>query len=566
MSKLSDTYIKEFLQTPEGQMSLKKEAFKRSYYEFFKYFWGVVESGELADGKYIKYLCDKMQEVADKVNSGERCEYDLLINIPPAMSKSSISNKFFHPWYWACRDPSAKFLCVAKDQGVAKDHANKSMEIIESVEYRELFPDVYIRNDANSKELYRNNHGGIRMSKATGSKGITGMHGHFIIVDDPLDATSAKVKTDRQKAKTIIRETLPSRKIDGGCTIYIFQRLHEDDPAKTVLSMGTPIKHICLPAELNETASPIEEVMDLYTNGLLDPLRLSSEALTIKRADLGRLAYSTQYNQKTKLDDNNLWKSVWFEHTFYEDQLGDNDLTMNLIIDGAFTADPNNDPTGLMFYKSDFNTKINYIYHAEKVRMEPTELVKYIKSICYSSEYGFNISKGKVLVEAGSSGSGQAILSIMQANCPEIHADLIPYINVETDTKKKPRAFSKMSKTNRAESVSGQLEQGRFMLNANKNWDDFIEECIGFPQEKNDEYVDLTVYVLAMNFYNAFSKGLKKDSSGHYYFSTDVNDSDAEYMKRDSGIITTDIQESLSENYDNAYDEDGYLIPEKYRP
>ena len=64
---------------------------KKSFYEFVIEFWDVVVPEEPVYNWHIKYLCDEIQEMAERVFRGERKKHDLIINIAPGSTKSTIA-------------------------------------------------------------------------------------------------------------------------------------------------------------------------------------------------------------------------------------------------------------------------------------------------------------------------------------------------------------------------------------------------------------------------------------------------------------------------------------------
>jgi len=136
---------------------------------------------------------------------------------------------------------------------------------------------------------------------------VTGFHGHFLIVDDPLNPEEAVSETELRKANDWIGRTLSTRKVDKALTptILIMQRLHENDPSNLMMeSVGKPgvkIRHINLPAEINEDNEKEVRPRSLkrkYIHGLLDPVRMSREILDEAQSKLLEYGYAGQFLQR----------------------------------------------------------------------------------------------------------------------------------------------------------------------------------------------------------------------------------------------------------------------------
>lgn len=278
---------------------------KRSFYDFLIEFWDVIVGEEPVINWHIKYLCDELQFVAERVFKGEPKLYDLIVNVPPGSTKSTICSQAFPAWCWT-RMPSAKFICGCYAHQVALKDSLKTRDIIQSDKYQQCFPMLQLREDENTKGLFTNTETGFRLSVGVGGL-VTGYHGHFLLVDDPINPEEAFSEAELKATNRWMRQTLPSRKVDKkvSVTILIQQRLAEADPTGEMLerTKGVGVKHIKLPGELlydDKTGKPNVEPPELaqhYKNGLLDPDRLPREVLNKSKEEMGLYGYSAQILQ-----------------------------------------------------------------------------------------------------------------------------------------------------------------------------------------------------------------------------------------------------------------------------
>lgn len=288
---------------------VKAERCRNSFYKFFLEFWPVIEQEALVNNWHIEYLCNELQEVAERVFDREDKEHDLAINIPPGSTKSTIATVMFPAWCWT-RDDSIRTISSSYSNSLSIDHAVKSRDLITSDKYQSYF-DVRLRDDQKAKSQYKNKGGGERIATSTGGT-ITGKHGHFIIIDDPINPQKATSEVERQNANDHMDNTLNTRKVDKSVsvTILIMQRLHEDDPTGHLLEKSGNVKHICLPGELSNNVKP-EHLKGNYEDGLLDPNRLSKEVLEGLKIDLGSYGYSGQIQQSPSPEGGGVWQK-WF--------------------------------------------------------------------------------------------------------------------------------------------------------------------------------------------------------------------------------------------------------------
>jgi len=275
-----------------------------SFYEFVQRFWDTVIPETPVWNWHIRVLCDELQATAERVFAGLPSPYELVINISPGTTKSTVCSVMFPAWTWT-RMATCRSICGSYAYPLAMDLSRKCRDIIQSDKYRRLFGDVGLRDDQNTKGYFANTRGGSRVAVSTGGS-VTGMHGHFIIVDDPLDPNQAVSEAEMKAANRWLAETLPTRKVDKvvAQTILIMQRLHQEDPSGVMLRMAkegkASVRHICLPAEVDRADRSRVRPRRLYrkyTDGLMDPVRLPKQMLEAMRARMGEYGYAGQFLQ-----------------------------------------------------------------------------------------------------------------------------------------------------------------------------------------------------------------------------------------------------------------------------
>lgn len=283
---------------------------KKSFFEFVKEFWTVINPGQKPHWNWhIKFLCKQMQKMAERVFKAKRKKYDLVVNISPGTTKSTIMSIMFPIWAWI-RMPTFKFIGASYSSPISQDLSVKSRDLVLSDKFQKAFPEIKLREDQNTKTYFKNTSGGWRY--AVGINGsVTGMHAHFIVIDDPLDPNQALSAADTKMASYWINNTLSSRKVDKEVCpmVIVMQRIHEDDPSANYLDQrkkGVKIKHICLPAELTDNVAPAC-LRKYYKKGLMDEVRLSKRALKSEKAR-GDLRYACQFLQDPAPPEGNMFK------------------------------------------------------------------------------------------------------------------------------------------------------------------------------------------------------------------------------------------------------------------
>ncbi len=283
--------------------ALEASITRDSFHEFVLRFWDTFIPEKLVHNWHIEVLCETLQDVAERLFRGEPKKHDLVINIPPGTSKSSVASIMFPAWVWT-KMPTARSLCASYSYPLALDLSRKSRDVVQSEKWIRLFGDVELREDQNSKGYFVNKHGGMRYAVGTDGT-ITGFHGHFLIVDDPIDPRRVASEAELKSANSFVTETLGSRKVnkETSVTILIMQRLHQNDPSAVLLEMaerGNPVRHINLPAEITGSGMDVvrpRKYAKCYKEGLLDPTRLNRKVLEATKVTLGQFGYAGQMLQ-----------------------------------------------------------------------------------------------------------------------------------------------------------------------------------------------------------------------------------------------------------------------------
>ena len=277
------------------------ELCRQSFYDFVQHFWHTIIHAEPVWNWHMEYLCNELQESAERVFRGEKCPYDTVINIPPGTSKSTICSVMYRAWIWT-RMPHAQMIYTSHNGDLAMKLSALARKVIHSDEYKRLFPEIQMRKDSDNKGYFENTKGGWSSSVGMGSSPV-GTHAHFIGVDDPIDPKSAGTDSAKlEESNEFITNTLTSRKILGGVAFMFLvqQRLSQYDPTGCLLDLykDTPeaLRHICIPAEDCDGVKPAH-LRQFYVDGLMDPVRLNHDVLKDKLRRLSSYGYAGQYQQ-----------------------------------------------------------------------------------------------------------------------------------------------------------------------------------------------------------------------------------------------------------------------------
>ena len=305
---ISPEQVKELLKNP---LLITRELNNRSLYHFLEYFWPVVSAHTFTPNWHIKYLCDELEAVAQRVGNRQPKLHDVLINISPGSTKTIMCSIMFPAWCWT-KWYSTRFICSSYSAQLSLESAEYCRELIRSQMFQDMYPEIDIKPDKDTKSNFkiikkiggRNNQvlvGGSRYSTSVGGT-LTGFHGDILLVDDPLNPAQAASDVELQNANHWVEQTLSTRKTDKSITptVIIMQRLHQDDPSGHMLQkQKVNIKHISLPGECRNFREQVKpaELMKNYVDDLLDPKRMPWSVLKDMEADLGQYGYAGQIGQ-----------------------------------------------------------------------------------------------------------------------------------------------------------------------------------------------------------------------------------------------------------------------------
>lgn len=284
--------------------------------------WSTIIDDPLVDNWHIKYLCDEMQIVGEWIINRKPAEYDLIVNVPPGTTKSTICSVFFHVWLWI-RAPWIRIISSSHSSGISEDHASKARDVLNSELFISLFHHKIIwKSDKNRVNYYENLKNGSRCATSVDGN-IMGKHGHLLLIDDLVDPKAVDSETKLPKANTYMGKTLSTRKVDkkNTPTVLIMQRLHQMDPTGYLLEKarekGKRIKHICIPADDSLDNIQPPELKKHYKNGLMDPVRLDRETIDAMKIDMTEEEAAGQLNQSPVPKGGNILKKSWIMKNTY---------------------------------------------------------------------------------------------------------------------------------------------------------------------------------------------------------------------------------------------------------
>jgi predicted phage terminase large subunit-like protein len=523
--------LDEALEQTEAEMlDVWAELARERYHDFYEYMNRDEGPTEDAHGNPVAppgfKLSPHQSLIADLLMASHNKEImRFMLSMPPGHCKSTHSSHHFPAW-WFGKNPKKKFLQAGHSQDfVDKQIGSKVKAIVESDDYRRVFPDIRIRTDMKAASAWGlTNLKGEYVAKGVG-QGISGFRGHYGMVDDPFKSReAAESQTTRDSVFTWYSDDFTTRLLPGSPLGIIMTRWHSDDICGRIserqereekerqeklekllqdkIEESQPLKQtyrfeiINLSAECEDENDPLGRAL----GEALWPEVYNLDELANLRIDMTASSWNSLY-QGTPMDvTGGAVSPEWFQR--YEQPPSKADPETNtpnqikrtaVSVDAANTAKERSDYTVIGVWQEDYQGR-HFLIDVIRERIEFTELCSEIDRVCKRYE------ADALLVEA--KGNGLAYLQLKQnggAPCA-----LIP---IEVGTQSKEFRFDK---------VSPMFEAGSVYLPKRAVWlAAYEKELIAFPNGKNDDQVDMTSQYLDWSRKRRVGGTKKLGGTGH---------------------------------------------------
>ena len=159
---------------------IDRELSERSLRSFMRIGWPQVEqASRFQPSWHLDLICEYLEAVSR--NELRR----LILNIPPGCGKSTTVSVFWPTWEWL-RDPTLRHIFVTYSDRLARRDAIRMRELVRGAWFNERWPEIEIPySTTRAAKMFRNSSGGFRFS-TTVRGGLTGEHGHRLVIDDPI--------------------------------------------------------------------------------------------------------------------------------------------------------------------------------------------------------------------------------------------------------------------------------------------------------------------------------------------------------------------------------------------
>jgi predicted phage terminase large subunit-like protein len=236
----------------------------------------------------------------------------VIINIAPRMGKSEFSSYLF-PAYFLGKYPEKKIIMGTHTAGLSEDFGRRIRNLIDSEEYREVFPQTLVADDQKAAGKWSTSAGGQYYAAGVGGA-LAGRGADLFVIDDPHSEQDVK-SNSRLAFDTAWSwfQTGPlQRLMPGGGIIIVMTRWSLLDLTGRLIDYQTknpealPWEIVELPAILNDGE---EDEKSLW------PEQWSLEALKSTKASIDPRYWNAQYMQQPTAENSaivsrKMWR-IW---------------------------------------------------------------------------------------------------------------------------------------------------------------------------------------------------------------------------------------------------------------
>ena len=463
INQLSPEKKREVLKLLEDYENAKtKEKARTSFLPFVKSQWAA-----FIHGNHHEIMADAFERVA----SGKLKR--LIINMPPRHTKSEFASYLFPAWFLG-RYPQKKIIQTAHTAELSVGFGRKVRNLIQTEDFKNVFPDVTLSTDSKAAGRWNTNKGGEYFAIGVGGA-VTGKGADVLVIDDPHSEQEATVGDYNPEVYDKVYEWYTSgprqRLQPGGAIILVMTRWSKRDLTGQILKNYTEREGsgewevIQLPAIMPSGEALWEEFW-------------KKEELESLKAELPVSKWNAQYQQDPTSEEGALIKREWWQEWTKSDLPPCDSIIQSW--DTAFLktqrADYSACTTWGVFHNPDDDGILRpnlILIDAFKEKLEFPEL----KRAAYDKYWEFE--PDMMIVEAKAAGSPLIF---------ELRAMGIPVTEFTPS-----RGQDKIARVN----AVTDLFASSVVWHPPTRWaEEVIEECASFPSGDHDDYVDSTTQAL----------------------------------------------------------------------
>jgi predicted phage terminase large subunit-like protein len=304
--------LASWLAKPNALAKVERELATRSFREFVRQAWPIIEPlTPFVPGWHILTIIDHLEAVT----RGDI--RNLLINVPPRHMKSLLVSVLWPAWEWI-QHPERRWLYSSYAASLSIRDSVKCRTLIESPWYQRFWGDRFaLASDQNTKTRFDNDRSGYRIATSVGGA-ATGEGGDRIVCDDPHNVQEAESDSIRTSTTEWFDVVMSTRVNDPrtAARVVVMQRCHQRDLSGHLLAQGG-WQHLRLPAEFEEPRCETSLGWSdprIEQGELLWPERFGIQEIGNLKVSLGSYAAAGQLQQRPSPAGGGIFKRHWFRY------------------------------------------------------------------------------------------------------------------------------------------------------------------------------------------------------------------------------------------------------------
>ena len=456
LASIPEDKLKMFAQLLErAKLTTRSEAAQQDFLDFTRLVWP-----EFIGGMHHTRMAAAFRKIA----TGESKR--LIINMPPRHTKSEFSSYLLPAWLIG-RRPALKIIQTTHTAELAVRFGRKVRNLMDTEEYKSIFPKVQLRADSKAAGRWETGNGGEYFAAGVGGA-ITGRGADLLIIDDPHSEQDALSPSALENAYEWYTSGPRQRLQPGGAIVIVMTRWAENDLT------GKLIRHQARDI-LSDQWEVIEFPAIMPDNEPVWPEFWNKKDLLSVKGSLSVAKWEAQWQQNPTSETAAILKRDWWQK-WEEDELPKLSYVMQSY-DTAYSKSTSADYSAITtwgVFQPDENGPFNVILlDARRGRWDFPDL----RRVAYE-EYKY-WEPESVLIEAKASGMPLT---------HELRNMGIPVMNYSPS-----KGHDKISRVN---SVSPMFESGMVWAPDTTFAEEVIEECAAFPGGEHDDYVDTVTQAL----------------------------------------------------------------------
>jgi len=270
----------------------KRDVYQKNFLDFVKHVWP-----SFIEGKHHKIYAEKLQDVADGKSTR------LIVNMPPRHTKSEFASYLFPTWMMG-RKPTSKIIQATHTSELAVGFGRKVKNLIDSEDFKQIFPEINLASDAKASGRWSTNKGGEYYAVGVGGA-LAGRGADLLIIDDPVSEQDALSPTALDNIYEWYTSGPRQRLQPGGSIIIVMTRWSIRDLTAKVLKKQ---------AEGGADQWEVVEFPAIFpdTDNVLWPEYWKREELEGVRSSIPVSKWNAQYLQNPTAEEGAIIKREWW--------------------------------------------------------------------------------------------------------------------------------------------------------------------------------------------------------------------------------------------------------------